>query len=58
MMDDIIERSEFEKAIREGNIENVKFLTKGESFVINQNIGHKKDVCGDVIFERPLSVSL
>ena len=55
---DFFGRTEFEKAIREGNIENVKRLTRDDSCDVNQNIGHEKDLFGKKTTERPLYVSL
>ena len=57
-MDDIIVRSKFEKAIREGNIGEVKLLTKDESCDVNQIIGNEQDEEGYLDNERPLSLSL
>ena len=57
-MDDIILSSKFEKAIRNGDIGEIKLLTKDESCDVNQIIGNEQDEEGYLDNERPLSLSL
>ena len=53
-----MDSSDFEKAIRKGDFEAVKFLIDNENCDINQNIAHYVDPLGNIYFQRPLSFTL
>ena len=45
-----MDSSDFEKAIRKGDFEAVKFLIDNENCDINQNIAHYVDPLGNIYF--------